>query len=107
MCGLKLYNTLIFNFYFTVYKPCSDKEFRCNSEKCISKSDLCDGFRDCLDGEDESASRCSKYSLCKIDLAFNSIIITFLFYRHRKMQFNYSVYLQARTHQMHSSHESV
>ena len=33
---------------------CDKGEFRCASGECISKTWLCDGEKDCLDGSDEN-----------------------------------------------------
>lgn len=37
---------------------CSGGEFRCSDGSCISRSMLCDGYRDCNDNGDEEPSLC-------------------------------------------------
>ncbi len=34
-------------------KPCTNDQFACSDGHCIGKEDVCDGVKDCLDGDDE------------------------------------------------------
>lgn len=46
--------------------PCGPNAFRCKNKRCIRKSALCDGVRDCgvRDDSDENAASCSLYHKC-------------------------------------------
>lgn len=45
-------------------EQCPRNEYMCSDAKCISKADVCDGYPDCSNGEDES--NCPK-NLCGRD----------------------------------------
>ena len=36
-----------------IYQECSDEEFRCDNDMCISTDSVCDGRNDCVDHSDE------------------------------------------------------
>lgn len=38
--------------------PCEANKFRCNDNRCIPYSWVCDGDRDCSSGEDEPRQEC-------------------------------------------------
>ena len=38
---------------------CADNQFTCNSGHCIPQYYLCDGYVDCIDGEDEEKQNCN------------------------------------------------
>lgn len=44
---------------FILYR-CSDDKFRCSSGACVNRNWLCNGFRDCHDGDDESPEVCDE-----------------------------------------------
>jgi len=48
-----------------ISEKCSPHFFQCLNGLCIMKRYLCDGFRDCKDGEDESEEECGMYSIFK------------------------------------------
>ena len=44
-------------------KVCEEYQFKCNNGKCISATLICDGDKDCEDGEDETPPQgCFKIS---------------------------------------------
>ena len=46
-----------------INKECGPEEWRCsNSSKCVSLSNLCDGYVDCENGDDESSTVCTAVS---------------------------------------------
>lgn len=63
--------------------------FQCKNKRCILKSWLCDGDKDCSEGEDEPVNECAKrscdptYFKCKnnrLDISTFYIIDLFLFW---------------------------
>lgn len=44
--------------WFIATKECSLDEFQCHDGHCIERERLCDGFRDCEEGEDENEEAC-------------------------------------------------
>ena len=45
-------------------RSCAPSEYSCSSGECVSRSSLCDGQNDCLDGDDEHKKHCN-YTLGK------------------------------------------
>ena len=51
------------NFFLSGTVTCKSDQFKCGSSSvCVQKSKVCDGRRDCPNGEDEQAN-CSKLSI--------------------------------------------
>lgn len=47
------YMLIVFIHNISLAKPCTDKEYRCPSGRCISITYVCDGDNDCGGWEDE------------------------------------------------------
>jgi hypothetical protein len=46
---------------------CNDGEFECIDKMCLPQDMICDGHKQCYDGEDENPEMCEKY---KVNYAF-------------------------------------
>ena len=46
--------------YYPSTAKCPKGELRCDGEKCINVTKLCDGNADCEDGSDEEPNNCRK-----------------------------------------------
>lgn len=51
--------------FFTVFTmgECSLRQFKCNNDKCVQLTWMCDGEDDCGDNSDETAKECTGMSL--------------------------------------------
>ena len=49
----------LFTFMHVAILCNNEVEFKCNDNRCIPKSWMCDGDEDCADGSDEVESTCS------------------------------------------------
>lgn len=47
---------------------CTADEFRCHSGKCIQDLALCDGEKDCPQGEDETECDCARNEVSKAEV---------------------------------------
>jgi hypothetical protein len=57
---------------------CNDGEFECTDKMCVPQDMICDGHKQCFDGEDENPEMCEKYKVIyaffsKKNLFFNYI----------------------------------
>ena len=50
---------------YIVHGTCEKGQYRCWNGQCISSYRVCDGYRDCSDGLDESDEACNETS-CKL-----------------------------------------
>ena len=62
----------------SINKECGPEEWRCsNSSRCVSLSNLCNGYVDCQSGDDESTTLCTTVSnillLCSKSIRQNTI----------------------------------
>ena len=50
------------NLHSTTLKPhmtaCTKSQFECSGKSCIAKTMICDGVKDCPNGEDEASDKC-------------------------------------------------
>lgn len=46
---------------------CNTHQFMCPEGKCIDIVRLCDGYKNCLKGEDEDENHCNKFGTCSVD----------------------------------------
>lgn len=90
---------------------CNQTQFQCNDTKCIDIEQLCDGFLDCSQEEDESMDRCSEcfYSMhcCFIKFRTDSVFPFSLLHSYRlifSVLYKLNNYLFTMTLQLHTSY---